>query len=49
MFYYVRYGIEDPNLSSGLIQDAIGRKDSFKRHGVIGNIVYDDEEERIGG
>uniref|UniRef100_A0A0B6ZA04 N-acetyltransferase domain-containing protein n=1 Tax=Arion vulgaris TaxID=1028688 RepID=A0A0B6ZA04_9EUPU len=43
------YGIEDPHLSSGLIEDAIGRKDSFKPRGVIGNIMSDDEEERIGG
>ncbi|CAG5130392.1 unnamed protein product [Candidula unifasciata] len=43
------YGIEDPHLSSGLIHDAISRKDSFKRGGVIASIVSDDEEERMGG
>ncbi|BFZ21742.1 hypothetical protein BsWGS_24781 [Bradybaena similaris] len=43
------YGIEDPHLSSGLIHDAISRKDTFKHRGEIESISSDDEEERMGG
>ncbi|CAL1534517.1 unnamed protein product [Lymnaea stagnalis] len=43
------YGILDPNLSAGLIKDAVSRADSFVPNGFITGIGSDDEEERMGG
>ncbi|KAH9510246.1 hypothetical protein Btru_042548 [Bulinus truncatus] len=42
------YGVSDPNLSAGLIKDALRRTESFVPKGII-NIPSDDEEERMGG
>ncbi|KAH9488106.1 hypothetical protein Btru_065386 [Bulinus truncatus] len=42
------YGVSDPNLSAGLIKDALRRTESFMPKGII-NIPSDDEEERMGG
>ncbi|KAK6961444.1 N-acetylglutamate synthase mitochondrial [Biomphalaria glabrata] len=43
------YGVSDPNLSAGLIKDALRRSESFVPNGFIHNIPSDDEEERMGG
>ncbi|XP_059167219.1 N-acetylglutamate synthase, mitochondrial-like [Physella acuta] len=43
------YGVCDPNLSVGLIKDAVDRKDSFIADGDISCPGSDDEEERMGG